>query len=136
MQKLKNKLVILAAFLPFLTFAIPVNLAYAADSPAKSAIQQGACDASGQTNCDPAQAASSLDNTIQSIINILSIIVGIVAVIMLIIGGFRYITSSGSAEGVSSAKRTMLYAIIGLIIVALAQVIVRFVLVHTTSTAS
>ncbi len=81
-----------------------------------------------------AQAGSSIDGTIKSIVNILSIFVGVVAVIMIIIGGFRYVTSAGSAEGVTAAKRTLLYAIIGLVIVVLAQVIVRFVLTHTTNT--
>jgi hypothetical protein len=56
------------------------------------------------------------------------VIVGVAAVIMIIIGGFRYITSSGDSASVNSAKNTILYAIIGLVIVALAQVIVRFVL--------
>ena len=54
--------------------------------------------------------------------------VGIVAVVMIIIGGLRYITSGGNDTNVASAKNTLLYAIIGLIIVSLAQLIVRFVL--------
>ena len=62
------------------------------------------------------------------IINIFSIIVGVVAVIMIIFGGFKYITSAGNQESIKSAKNTIIYALIGLIIVALAQVIVRFVL--------
>jgi len=67
-------------------------------------------------------------NTIKVVINILSLIVGVVAVIMIIIGGFKYIISGGDSNSISSAKNTILYAIIGLVIVALAQVIVKFVL--------
>jgi hypothetical protein len=52
---------------------------------------------------------------------------------MIIYGGFRYITSGGDSNGVTAAKNTILYAIIGLIIVALAQIIVNFVLNKTTS---
>ncbi len=74
----------------------------------------------------------SVNNLIGTIVNILSIIVGIVAVIMIVYGGFRYITSGGDSGNVTNAKNTILYAIIGLIIVALAQVIVRFVLGKTT----
>lgn len=70
---------------------------------------------------------------IRRIINIITLIVGVVAVIMIIFGGFRYIISGGSAEKVTAAKNTILYGIVGLIIVALAQVIVRFVLRETTS---
>ena len=52
---------------------------------------------------------------------------------MIIYGGFRYITSGGSSEGVGAAKSTLIYAIIGLIIVALAQLIVQFVLTQSAT---
>jgi len=51
---------------------------------------------------------------------------------MLIFGGFRYVTSGGKQESVTSAKNTIIYAIIGLVIVALAQIIVQFVLNKTS----
>jgi hypothetical protein len=57
-----------------------------------------------------------------------------VAVVMIIIGGLKYITSGGDSGNVTGAKNTILYAIIGLVIVALAQFIVRFVLSKTTGT--
>jgi hypothetical protein len=47
---------------------------------------------------------------------------------MIIYGGFRYVTSGGNDASVSGAKNTIIYALIGLVIVALAQVIVHFVL--------
>jgi hypothetical protein len=47
---------------------------------------------------------------------------------MLIYGGFRYVTSAGNDTAVATAKKTITYALIGLIIVAFAQVIVHFVL--------
>jgi hypothetical protein len=47
---------------------------------------------------------------------------------MIVYGGLRYVTSGGSSEGVGNAKNIIIYAIIGLIIVALAQAIVHFVL--------
>jgi len=102
-------------------------LAFAASSAAGE-ISKGACEAAGQQNCTPAQAAGSLNDTIASVINLLSVLVGLAAVIMIIIGGFRYITSAGDSTKVTSAKNTIIYAIIGLIIVALAQLIVHFVL--------
>jgi len=76
----------------------------------------------------------SLNRLIAQIVNILSIIVGVVAVIMMIYGGFRYITSGGDSGKVGDAKNTILYAIIGLIIVALAQFIVKFILEKATQT--
>ena len=50
---------------------------------------------------------------------------------MIIIGGVKYVTSGGSSEKTTSAKDTILFAIVGLIVVALAQIIVKFVL-HKT----
>ncbi len=70
----------------------------------------------------------TVDSVVKLVINVLSLIVGIAAVIMIIIGGFKYITSSGDASNITSAKNTILYAVIGLVVVALAQVIVVFVL--------
>ncbi len=69
---------------------------------------------------------------ISTIINLFSLVVGVVSVIMIIIGGLKYITSGGDSGNVTSAKNTILYAIIGLVVVALAQVIVRFVLARIT----
>jgi len=81
------------------------------------------------TGCKkPDAAANRLEGLITNIINVFSAIVGSVAVIMIIIGGFRYITSAGDSNSVGGAKNTILYAIVGLIIVVFAQIIVRFVL--------
>jgi hypothetical protein len=82
------------------------------------------------TNVDKA-GASDANTLIKNIINIFSLVVGIVAVLMIIVGGFRYITSGGNDGNVGTAKNTILYAVIGLVIVALAQIIVRFVLNKT-----
>jgi hypothetical protein len=91
------------------------------------------------SNCSPSdttQASTSINNIIKTVVNIFSIIVGIVAVIMIIIGGFKYITSGGDSNNISSAKSTIIYAIIGLVVVALAQFIVQFVLNKVTTTGS
>ncbi len=81
-----------------------------------------------QSGISDQDATAKVNDLIKDVINIFSLVVGVVAVIMIIIGGFRYITSGGDSSNISSAKNTILYAIIGLIIVALSQTIVRFVL--------
>ena len=90
------------------------------------------CLDAGATTTDPdnadQDATSRVDEIIRLVINVFSLIVGVISVIMIIIGGLKYITSGGDSGNVSGAKNTILYAIIGLVIVALAQVIVRFVL--------
>lgn len=71
---------------------------------------------------------TSVNQLITLIINTFSLVIGVVAVIMIMVSGFRYITSGGDANKVSGAKNTLVYAVIGLVVVALAQVIVRFVI--------
>jgi hypothetical protein len=87
-------------------------------------------------DCTDVEGEDQLNDLITNIVNILSIIVGVVAVVMIIVGGFRYITSGGDSGNVSGAKNTILYAIVGLVIVALAQFIVRFVLSKSTDLTS
>lgn len=87
---------------------------------------------SGCERLDEGGGLERFNAIIKRIINLLSVIVGVVAVVMIIIGGLRYITSGGSDTSVTGAKNTILYAIIGLIIVALAQVLVRFILRQVT----
>jgi hypothetical protein len=85
-------------------------------------------DAEGNCAAEAENAGSNLTNYIATAINIFSVVVGIIAVVMIIIGGVKYITSGGDAGNVTGAKNTILYAIIGLVVVALAQIIVQFVL--------
>lgn len=68
------------------------------------------------------------DGVFKQITNVVLYIVGVIAVIMLIIGGIKYVTSGGDAKKVTDAKNTVLYAIIGLIIAFLAFAIVNFVI--------
>lgn len=64
----------------------------------------------------------------QTITNVLLFIIGAISVIMLIIGGIRYVVSGGDSSAVTSAKNTILYAIVGIIVALLAYALVNFVL--------
>lgn len=68
------------------------------------------------------------DGVFKQITNTILYIVGIIAVIMLIIGGIKYVISGGDAKKVTDAKNTILYAIIGLVIAFFAYAIVNFVI--------
>ena len=71
--------------------------------------------------------APKLEDTVKNIINGVLYVVGILAVVMVIIGGVKYTTSGGDQAAVTSAKNTILYGIIGLVISILAYAIVNFV---------
>ncbi len=92
---------------------------------AKDQVCQGIGAVDGSGNCT---RDNSLTNIIRTIINIFSMVVGIVAVIMIMVAGFKYITANGDSGNLTSAKQTLIYAIIGIVVVALSQFIVRFVL--------
>lgn len=99
----------------------------------KDAVCEGVGLVTGAAGCDDVKGAPTVNSTLAVAINLFSLIVGITAVIMVIIGGFKYVTSSGDSARVSSAKDTILYAIVGLVVVAMAQVIVKFVLNKATA---
>lgn len=73
-------------------------------------------------------AGSTLSTTVQRVVNLFSMFVGIVSVVMIILGGFRYITAGGDSGKINTAQQTIIYAIVGLVVVGFAQVIVRFVI--------
>lgn len=70
------------------------------------------------------------------IINAVLYLVGIICVIMLIIGGIRYATSSGDQAQVTGAKNTIMYAVIGLVVAIIAYAVVNWVLVTINSAAA
>jgi hypothetical protein len=93
---------------------------------AKSQLQCGVNAAAGEKGCGAGN--SDINTPVGKIVNLLSSLVGVLAVIMLIVGGFRYVTSGGNQESTKNARNTIIYALVGLVVVALAQIIVRFVL--------
>lgn len=74
------------------------------------------------------EGTDQVNNAVKLGLNLFSAIVGIIAVVMIIVGGIKYITSGGDSGNITSAKNTIMYAVIGLVVVALAQIIVNFVL--------
>ncbi|QTI96301.1 MAG: pilin [Candidatus Nanogingivalaceae bacterium] len=118
---------ILLAFGLIFAFATPIvmtsnvldNQAHA--EGAADLIQKGA-DSTGQKD------SRSAGDLAKDFVNIMLFAVGILAVIMLIWGGIRYVLSGGDSGAVSSAKKTILYAVVGLIVAILAYAIVNFVI--------
>ena len=81
-------------------------------------------------NCsgDSSQAGLFSDGGLfQKIVNVLLFLIGSVSVIMLIVGGFRYVVSAGDSGKVTEAKNTIMYSIIGLVVAFLAFGMIRFV---------
>ena len=64
----------------------------------------------------------------ERVVNVLLFLVGAISVIMLIIGGIRYIVSAGDQNQVTGAKNTIMYAIVGIIVAVVAYGIVNYLL--------
>ncbi len=129
----KIKTFMMTAILSLATFGaplVPVTVAVAQNNT-----EEGLCKGSQlnlNATCSGGTATDAGRNNVNQLvidaINLFSWIIGIISVVMIMVGGVKYITSQGSSDSVSGAKNTILYAVIGLVVVALAQVIVRFVL--------
>lgn len=129
MKKLLITLAIALGLLAPVAVAVP-TMAATGDASQTSA-QEEACKGIGGTysnnTCTVGNSNVEPTSIVKTVIEIFSWVVGAVAVVMVIFGGFRYVTSGGDNAKVTSAKNTILYALIGLIVVALSQVIVIFV---------
>lgn len=122
-NKFKYYLAVLCSFMVVLTPAL-------ASAATPDICGQSASSAKGQVLYGAKQSGTDcgggVKNVISVVITTLSVVVGIVAVIMIIVSGFKYVTSSGDSGKISNAKTTLIYAIVGIVIAVLAQVIVNF----------
>ena len=127
-----KKLLSAAIIVPAMVFGFSLLLQPA---PANAAFDKGLSDgASSAQGKDQQGDASSLfgdggqGGIFRTITNVMLFIIGAVSVIMLIIGGLRYVVSGGDSTAVQNAKNTILYAIVGVIVSILAYAAVSFVI--------
>ena len=81
----------------------------------------------GIANIDGVATLKGLEGIFANTVSALLAIAGILLFIMLIWGGFSYITSGGDPKKVEQARNTLTYAIAGMVVVALAFMILRFI---------
>ncbi len=89
-----------------------------------------ACQALAGANktTDPADRTKTVDGALKAVVNVLLFVIGGVSVIMIVVGGLRYVISNGESSAVTGAKNTILYAVVGLVISLFAYAIVNFVI--------
>lgn len=126
-MKFKNYFTILIIFiLSFLSLsAISINTVHAFD-PLQTACQRGG--SSSVCAPTPGNPLFGQNGIITRVTQLLTIAAGAISVIMIIVGGLKYTFSSGDPNNTKSAKSTVLYALVGLIVALMAQAIVIFVL--------
>ncbi len=122
-----------------LTLLVLVNIIAAAPVVYADEVLTPGCEGvSDSALCkDNSKAQTPDDNSLfgpqgilTKVASLISILVGVAAVIFIIVGGFQYVIASGDPTNIQNAKNTVLYAIIGLIVALLARAIIAFVLVR------
>ncbi|MEI7683326.1 MAG: hypothetical protein WCJ24_03450 [Candidatus Saccharibacteria bacterium] len=104
-----------------------------AANDAKQAVCEGAGITAGGGNGCSTTGQIDISALLRTALTILSFIAGLAAVVMIIISGIKFITSQGDPANIASARNTILYAIVGLVVVAISQIIVRFVITKSSA---
>lgn len=122
LRRITSFLVIALSFI-FLSLAAPsVNAQVMDKTCTGSALNSSVCKAGSD---DPITGDNGI---IMKITRVISYIIGFVAVLMIIIAGLKFVTANGNSESIASARNTIIYALIGVVIAAFSQLIVRFVI--------
>ena len=116
------KELVFAGLLALGAIALPVLVPVEAVAQADELLQ--GAGATGQ------EGGSTVEEGITGVVNVLLFLLGAVAVIVIIIGGVLYTVSAGDSSRAKTAKDTILYAVIGLIVAILAYAIVNFVVAN------
>jgi hypothetical protein len=123
--------IIIALLIPGLIVAAGISQVFAVD------VTQGVCNNPNKTSTPGVCGASPSTNPITGsgsilglVITILAVIVGIVSVISLVISGTRMIAANGDTNSIASARKGVLYAIIGIVIAVLSRIIVSVAINH------
>ena len=103
------------------------------DGSVKVNVIEGVDCAKGDNTQNTLFGQNNEQGLFKTIVNVLLFLIGAVSVIMLIIGGLRYVLSNGDSSQVTNAKNTILYAVIGIVVALLAYAIVNFVITSFAS---
>ena len=125
LRKPLPKLIVLALLLTMVVVAHGGH-AFAASQPFDGVSQVAATGF--QVDVSPLPKVAANASKLQAIFSIVFSIVGAISLLMITIGGFRYITSDGDPQAAGKAKGTIIYALIGLVVSISAVAIVTFFL--------
>ncbi|MDB5166991.1 MAG: rane protein of unknown function [Candidatus Saccharibacteria bacterium] len=122
MNKIKQLIVaaILVGGFGLVTFAVPVG--------AVSAISDTCSDPANKDSVICKSQNDNVGSITGAVVNTLLFLLGLAAVIVIIIAGFIYVTSSGEAAAITRAKNMILYAVVGLVVAFSAYAIINWVL--------
>lgn len=126
MKKLKTLLTHLPVATLIVLGAVTATLAVSEFQPVAAQLSVGGGAESARGGDQPSDLFGSA-GIFTTITNVMLFLIGAISVIMLIIGGLRYVVSGGEQAAITSAKNTILYAVVGIIVAILAYAVVAFV---------
>lgn len=123
---------LVTASLLFVAFVVPAGTVSAAGfdffkQPCENNSDATVCQDNGQSQTTSNNSIYGPNGIITKIANILAIIVGVAAVIVIIVAGIQYMLSTGDPTKVNNSKNAIIYAVIGLVVAVLARTLVVFV---------
>jgi len=128
-----HKLLLKLAIITIMPLGIASN-AFALPPPSTSTVAISSATSeilNGAQTVDP--NGPTVQGGITAVVNVMSLAIGVFSVIMIIYGGFKFVSSAGDSNGVASAKKTIIYALVGLTLAVLAQAIMRAVIGKVSS---
>ncbi len=125
LKKISTALLIIPGLVLLVGLATPVAAVTCDPANPNTSIADGATCA--KSNSQPTTLFGGDGSVFKRITSILLFLVGAIAVIMLIIGGIRYVVSGGDQSQVTAAKNTILYAIVGIIVAFLSYAAIDFI---------
>jgi hypothetical protein len=108
-------------------FMMSSGVALAAANPSYTAC--GYTGAAGSPVCSTSSAdpLTGKNGIIVKATNIIALVAGVAAVIMIIVSGIKFITSQGDPSSVAEARKTIIYTAVGLVVIVLARTIITYV---------
>ncbi len=125
-----KKLFLLSMLLMAGLFVVPVYASAALDPYATTCSDPEVKDSAvcqSKNNSDPSPIYGP-NGILTKAANLIAAVGGIIAVVMIMLGGLKMITSSGDSKKLSDAKNTIIYASVGIVVIVLARVIIEFIL--------
>ena len=121
---MKKLLLILTSVLSIVLFAAPTVVSAQTSGDVINGVCTGAEDPTACAGND----GSGVNTLVKTGIRIFQVLVGLISVVMIIFGGLRFVMSGGDSGKIASARNTIMYALIGVAVVVLAEVLVHFVI--------
>ena len=127
MRRVLALLSLLVAFCFPVLAAVPANAAFDPFENVCTGAGEQNSTVCTENNNSSGNPISGQDGILLRAARILAVLTGIASIIVMMIAGIKYITSGGDSNSINSAKNTMVYALVGLVITAVAQGIIVFV---------